>query len=188
MIKECSADQRVASLLDRPVSRRGVLMGLLGIMAAGAVTSLASACAPQQAPPAAPGPGAVPSDKGAAQPAPGGAPAAAKPAEGAKPAGEPKKGGTLKVAILGEPPALDSMFTTATVTADTSWHIMEGLFSRGAKQEPVPQLLEKYEPSSDGKSAMLSLRKGVPFHNDREMTSADVVASLKRWGAIAVRG
>src|SRR5438067_1707038 len=102
-------------------------------MALGAIAPLAAACAPQQAPPSASGP--APGDKGAAGSAPAGAPAApaAKPADAATPAGEPKKGGTLKIAILGEPPALDSMFTSATVTADTSWHIMETLFSRGAK-------------------------------------------------------
>ena len=34
----------------------------------------------------------------------------------------------------------------------------------------------------------MTLRKGVLFHNDKELTSADVVASLKRYGEITARG
>jgi peptide/nickel transport system substrate-binding protein len=34
----------------------------------------------------------------------------------------------------------------------------------------------------------MTLRKGVLFHNDKELTSADAVASLKRWGQMSVRG
>ena len=64
----------------------------------------------------------------------------------------------------------------------------EMLFSVGANQGPKMELLEKYEPSSDGKKVTMSLRKGVLFHNDKELTSADVVASLKRYGEITARG
>ena len=40
----------------------------------------------------------------------------------------------------------------------------------------------------DGKTLVISLREGVPFHNGQEMTSEDVVASLKRWGEHGSRG
>src|SRR5262245_26009580 len=50
----------------------------------------------------------------------------------------PKKGGTLKVAIIGEPPALDPGFTTAGITASTMWHVFEGLFTRNGRHEPIP--------------------------------------------------
>jgi peptide/nickel transport system substrate-binding protein len=172
------SDRAGPGFLGQPLTRRRLLKGLVAVTAASAVLPLAAACAPQQAP----------SPKPVTEPAkPGAGPA--KPAEAAKAAaGEPKMGGTLKVAILGEPPALDSMFTTATVAADTSWHVMETLFSRNMKQEPVPHLLEKYDASADGKNVSLLLRKGVPFHNDKEMTSADVLASLKRFADISPRG
>ena len=32
------------------------------------------------------------------------------------------------------------------------------------------------------------LRKGVRFHNGKEMGAADVVASLRRWGAVSSTG
>jgi peptide/nickel transport system substrate-binding protein len=100
----------------------------------------------------------------------------------------PKRGGTLKVAIIGEPPALDPGFTTATISQNLMWHVFEGLFTRGAKYEPVPALVERYEVSQDGTRFVFHLRKGVSFHNDQEFTAADAVASLKRWGAVAGRG
>jgi len=80
------------------------------------------------------------------------------------------------------------MFTTATVTANFGWHVFEGLFTRNNAQAPKLDLLEKYEPSSDGKKVTLTLRKGVTFHNGKELTSADVDASLKRYVDIAPRG
>ena len=39
-----------------------------------------------------------------------------------------------------------------------------------------------------GKLIVIQLRQGVPFHNGKEMTSADVVASLNRWGKSGARG
>ena len=42
--------------------------------------------------------------------------------------------------------------------------------------------------SKDGLVYTIPLRKGVKFHNGKEMTSDDVVASLKRWMDMAPRG
>jgi peptide/nickel transport system substrate-binding protein len=189
-----------SDVLASTASRRTLLKGLATLMAAGAIAPLAAACGQPAAPPPKPAESkpaeAKPAEsKPAAQPAAQATPAPkveSKPVEATKPtaaaAGEPKKGGTLKVGIVGEPPALDPTFTTATITANVTWHIFEGLFARNSKQEPVPHLLEKFDVSSDGKNWQFNLRKGVPFHNDKEMTSADVVASLKRWMAIHGRG
>jgi peptide/nickel transport system substrate-binding protein len=178
-------DKAMSDALGRPASRRGVLKGFAALMAAGAVAPLAAACAQQQ--PAAPKPAEQPAAKSDGKPA--GQPAAGVGKTEPKPAaGEPKRGGTLRVAILGEPPHLDPMFGTQTVTANTMWHVFESLWAPNAKGAPTPFLVEKYDASSDGKQATLGLRKGVLFHNEKEMTSADVVASLQRYGQMAARG
>src|SRR5262245_9032631 len=53
-----------------------------------------------------------------------------------------KSGGTLRVAILGEPPALDPHWTTATLTEIITGHYLEGLFTRDKNYQPTPMLAE----------------------------------------------
>ena len=189
----------VQTVQSSRVSRRSALKGLAALMTVGVVAPLAAACSQQAPAPAATSAPAKPATEAKPAAAGGTAPTAApkveakpaaetKPAAAAKPAGAPKTGGTLKVAIIGEPPHLDPQFGTQTVTADTMWHVYETLFARDSKQVPQPLLLEKYEKSADGLSATMNLRKGVLFHDGKELTSADVVASMQRYGALAARG
>src|SRR5262249_60839885 len=41
----------------------------------------------------------------------------------------PRKGGVIRVGNLGEPPALDAHWTTASITETLTNHIYEGLYS-----------------------------------------------------------
>ncbi len=100
----------------------------------------------------------------------------------------PKKGGVLRVGMIGEPPTLDQPTTTAVITREISINIFETLFALDAKYQPVPLLVDKYEVQDGGKRYVFQLRKDVKFHNGKPMGSADVVASLKRWGAISGPG
>src|ERR671919_929347 len=104
-------------------------------------------------------------------------------------AGAQKKGGVLKVGNLGEPPTLDAHWTTATITEVLTNHIYEGLYSVDAKAQPISMLAEGMPAvSKDGLTYTFKLRQGIKFHNGKEMTSADVVASLNRWGAQSTYG
>jgi len=60
-------------------------------------------------------------------------------------------------------------------------HMFEALFEVDASYKPVPFLAESYTMSADGKLYTFVLRQGVKFHNGKEMTSADVKASMERW-------
>jgi peptide/nickel transport system substrate-binding protein len=60
-------------------------------------------------------------------------------------------------------------------------HMFEALFEVDSSYKPVPYLAESYTMSPDGKLYTFKLRKGVKFHNGKEMTSADVKASMERW-------
>src|SRR5215813_13340250 len=93
-----------------------------------------------------------------------------------------KKGGILKVGNLGEPPSLDAHWTTATITETLTNHIYEGLYSLDKDNKPAPMLAESHTVSKDGLVYTFKLRQGVKFHNGKEMTAEDVVASLNRWG------
>src|SRR6266851_8515456 len=97
------------------------------------------------------------------------------------PADAQKKGGVLRVGNLGEPPALDAHWTTASITETLTNHIYEGLYSLDSSNKPIPMLAEGVAISKDGLVYTFKLRQGVKFHNGKEMTSEDVVASLARW-------
>ena len=186
MDRDRRSDETTPTMLGKPTSRRGLLKGLAALMTAGAIAPLAAACAQQQAAPAKPAEPAAKTDS-----KPGAAPKTeTKPGADAKPVaeGDLKRGGTLKVALIGEVPHLDPMFGTQTVTRNVMTHVFETLYAKDAKQAPTPLLVDKHEVSGDAKTWKFTLRKGVPFHNDKEMTSADAVASLKRWGQMSVRG
>ncbi|HEV8674743.1 MAG TPA: ABC transporter substrate-binding protein [Methylomirabilota bacterium] len=100
----------------------------------------------------------------------------------------PRTGGILKVAIIGEPPSLDAHFTTASLTYDVTSHFCEPLFTLDDKYAVVPMLAEGYTVGEGGRVYTIRLRRGVPFHNGKELSAEDVVASLGRWGKMASVG
>src|SRR2546429_6306900 len=100
----------------------------------------------------------------------------------------PKGGGVLRVGNLGEPPALDAHWTTASITETLTNHIYEGLYSLDATNRPIPMLAESHSVSRDGLTYTFKLRQAVKFHNGKEMTAEDVVPSLARWGKQSIYG
>ena len=95
---------------------------------------------------------------------------------------------TLRYATVGEPPSLDQHVVTSDLATTIAHHMFEGLYTFDADYEPQPLLASSEEVGSDGKSITIHLRKGVKFHDGQAMTSADVVASLERWGEHGSRG
>jgi peptide/nickel transport system substrate-binding protein len=101
---------------------------------------------------------------------------------------QPRRGGVLKAAMIGEPPSLDLHWTTATITQQITWHVYETLFTYDKQFTPVPLLAEGHAIADGGRRYTIRLRRGVRFHNGKEMTAADVVPSLNRWGRVATPG
>ena len=110
-------------------------------------------------------------------------------AVGSSPAQEPARaGGVLKVAMIGEPPTLDLHTTTAVIVQQITWHVYEGLYTYDRSYNAIPLLVEGHTVGDKGRTYTFKLRRGVKFHNGKELTSADVVASLTRWGRLATPG
>jgi peptide/nickel transport system substrate-binding protein len=87
----------------------------------------------------------------------------------------------INVAITAQPPTLDSAMTVSQVALDVAGNIFETLYTLNADYEPTPMLAESVDISDDAKTYTFKLREGVKFHNGKEMTSEDVVASMNRW-------
>ena len=94
----------------------------------------------------------------------------------------------LREATIGEPPPLDVMLTTADVASVIGRHIFETLYALDSAYTPRPMLAESDREEDGGKTIVIKLREGVPFHNGKEMTAKDVAASLTRWGSFGARG
>jgi peptide/nickel transport system substrate-binding protein len=99
-----------------------------------------------------------------------------------------QRGGTLRIAQIGEPPTLDPSATTVGVTSNIGMNIFETPFAFDASWSPQPMLVESHAMSPDGRTHTFKLRRGVTFHNGKEMGAEDVVASLVRWGKVGSRG
>ncbi|MBX3070835.1 MAG: ABC transporter substrate-binding protein [Thermomicrobiales bacterium] len=114
--------------------------------------------------------------------------AAALNIDGALAQDEPVVGGSLNVAIAGEPPTLDMHQTTAGIVSLVTWVMYEPLFTYDDGFRIIPMLAESHEVSEDGLTNTLKIRQGVLFHNGEEMKAADVVASIERWGGMSGHG
>lgn len=110
---------------------------------------------------------------GGSAPASSGSPAASEAAKAYK--------DTLKIAITAQPPTLDSATTVSGAALEVALNVFEPLYMLDANYEPQPVLAESYTKSDDGLTYTFKLRQGVKFHNSKELTSEDVVASMNRW-------
>ena len=99
----------------------------------------------------------------------------------------PRSRGTSRLPNA-EPPSLDLQWSTALATQQIGWHLYETLYTLDRDYNPIPLLAEGHTVSDGGRRYTITLRRGVRFHDGREMTSADVVASLQRWGRVSTIG
>ncbi len=95
---------------------------------------------------------------------------------------EPKRGGTLTFAVLGDPPTTDCHGATSFATM----HYVSPHYSLLIKIDPkdtskvAPDVAESWTESADKLSYTFKIRPGVKFHDGTGLTSADVKASFDR--------
>jgi ABC-type transport system substrate-binding protein len=94
---------------------------------------------------------------------------------------EPQQGGQMVVTYKDD----ISTFDPAIGYDWQNWSMIKSLFDglmdyKAGTTELIPDLAESYEISDDGLVYTFKLRKGVKFHNGRELTSEDVKYSIER--------
>lgn len=91
-----------------------------------------------------------------------------------------RKGGTYRTVLVTDPPTLDPAQATDTTSAAITRQLFDGLLELDEKLRPVPALAERFTLSADGRTYTFHLRRGVRFHNGREVRAADVKYSFER--------
>src|SRR5258708_34292863 len=66
--------------------------------------------------------------------------------------------------------------------------VVATLFAKESKGEIKPQMVQDYKVSPDGLTYSFTLRDGLKWHDGQPVTSADCVASLRRWGTRSALG
>jgi peptide/nickel transport system substrate-binding protein len=95
----------------------------------------------------------------------------------------PRRGGHLKLGLQGSSatdvldPAKALVQFHLVVVRNWGDTLVESHPLTGA---PVPALAESWEPSADASTWTFKIRKGVQFHNGKELTADDVVKTLQR--------
>jgi peptide/nickel transport system substrate-binding protein len=98
-------------------------------------------------------------------------------------AGEAKKGGHLRVGIVGGSAKDTADAHTAGATEPTiavTFQLYEALFGWDPDYQLVPLLAEDFSASADATVWTIKLRKDVLFHDGRPLTADDVVFSYNR--------
>ncbi|MGB3211816.1 MAG: peptide ABC transporter substrate-binding protein [Desulforhopalus sp.] len=88
-------------------------------------------------------------------------------------------GGTLRVAVMGEPASLDPHKTSGVWENWILGDMLIGLTTENAKAEPVPGVAESWTISEDGTIYTFKLRKSV-WSDGTPFTAHDFVYSLQR--------
>ncbi|MBN8901515.1 MAG: hypothetical protein BGP06_11745 [Rhizobiales bacterium 65-9] len=98
---------------------------------------------------------------------------------------QPKKGGNASVAMSAATETVDPHFSRSQVARNVLMHMCETLVTIDERGSPQLQLAEKLDISPDSRVFTFALRKGVPFHNGKEMTADDAKRSLERYARVS---
>ncbi|MCW5729319.1 MAG: ABC transporter substrate-binding protein [Alphaproteobacteria bacterium] len=89
----------------------------------------------------------------------------------------------LRASMHADVRTLDPHWTTQTIAGIHGMLVYDTLFGVDDELVPKPQMVGDYKISDDRKTYTFTLREGLKFHDGTPVTTNDVIASLKRWGA-----
>ncbi len=92
---------------------------------------------------------------------------------------EPKRGGTLTMAIQQTPRHLNPAVQSGTATGQPGTQLFASLLRYDEGWDPQPYLAESWEVAEDGLSVTINLVQGATFHDGVPITSEDVAFSIE---------
>ncbi len=98
----------------------------------------------------------------------------------AQPVAPPKYGGAYRRPLVNNPSTLDPALIADIYGFTVAQQIFDGLVQYDGSLTITPAIAQSWKGSRDGLTWMFFLRKGVKFHNGREVTADDVVYSFTR--------
>lgn len=91
----------------------------------------------------------------------------------------PKIGKTYVEGMLKEPRTINPLYAAQDPDRDLARLIYAGLFTYSGAGKIVPDLAEKYEASTDGKSYTITLKKDIFWHDGKKVSADDVIFTVK---------
>ncbi|HEY4492653.1 MAG TPA: ABC transporter substrate-binding protein, partial [Acidobacteriota bacterium] len=92
----------------------------------------------------------------------------------------PKSGGAVHLGIAAKLTDLDPALAQYVTIFEWVYNFFEGLVEFGEGTDIRPCLAERWEISEDGLTYTFKLKRGVRFHNGKELTALDVRDSFQR--------
>src|SRR3954453_12244791 len=87
----------------------------------------------------------------------------------------------LRVRPYGDLQGLDPVVNSDNTIRNHGYMVYDTLFALDEHYVPRPEMVDTWETSRDGLTWTFRLRPGLKFHDGAVVTSADVVASIRRW-------
>ena len=76
--------------------------------------------------------------------------------------------------------SLDPHIAEGAGTREVLFNVFEGLVKPNSNGDLIPAVASDYNINEDGTVYTFTLRKGVKFHNGKELTSDDVMYSIQK--------
>jgi len=91
-----------------------------------------------------------------------------------------KRGGTLVIGLEADPGHFNLIVKPGTTVQVPAVNIYNKLITLDFNLNPKPELAKSWEIKDGGKKIIFHLRRGVKFHDGKEMTSEDVKFTLEK--------
>ncbi len=93
----------------------------------------------------------------------------------------PSAARTIRAVFHGDVPSYDPIWTTANMSAYHGGMVYDTLFGIDSKGDAKPQMVGRYDYDASSMTWTFELRPGLKWHDGTDVTTADVIPSIKRW-------